>query len=95
MCMLKNADGTNKVISGNENNKCMWKYPTDVPNRVKTRLKAKNEPPVGYKEVDKYFATKYFIPGWVVGKEGRFFCAIKFFLEYTMLKYIYKRCIYV
>ena len=70
MCMLKNADGTNKIVSGNEKyivptNKCMWKYPTDATNRVKTRLKAKNEPPVGYKEVDKYFATKYFIHGWL------------------------------
>ena len=31
-CMLKNADGTNKIISGTEKyimppDKCMWKYP--------------------------------------------------------------------
>ena len=65
-CMLKNADGTNKIISENKKcivltNKCMWKYLTDVLNGVKTRSKANNEPIVCYEEVDKYFATKYFI----------------------------------
>ena len=65
-CMLKNADGANKIISRNKKcivptGKCMLKYPTDVPNRVKTRSKIKNEPTVGYEEVDMYFATKYFI----------------------------------
>ena len=61
-----NADGTNKVITGKEKcitptDKCMWKYPFDVPNRVKTISETKNEPTVDYKEVDKYFAAKYFI----------------------------------
>ena len=65
--MLKNADGTNKIISGNE------KYPSDVPNGVKTRSKANNEPNVVYEEVDRYFATKYSIHRWVMGKEDRFF----------------------
>ena len=51
----------------------MWKYPCDVPNRVKTRLKAKNEPIVGCEEVDKYFAVNYFIHRWVVGNKDRFF----------------------
>ena len=41
--------------------KCIWKYPSDVPNGMKTRPKANNEPNVGYEEVNKYFATKYFI----------------------------------
>ena len=73
-CMLKNADGTNKIISATEKyimptNKCMWKYPSDVPNGVKTRSKANNEPTAGYEEVEKYFATKYFIHRWVMGKE--------------------------
>ena len=72
--MLKNADGTNKIISATEKyimptNKCMWKYPSDVPNGVKTRSKANNEPTAGYEEVEKYFATKYFIHRWVMGKE--------------------------
>ena len=48
-CMLKNADGTNEIISGNKKcivptNKCMWNIKTDVPNGVKTRSKTKNEP---------------------------------------------------
>ena len=65
-CMLKNTDGTNKVMTGMEicitpTDKCIWKYPCDVPNRVKTRSKTMNEPTVGYEEVDKYFTTKYFI----------------------------------
>ena len=77
-CMLKNADGANKIISGNEKciaptDKCMWKYPTDVPNGVKTRSKAKSEPTVGYEEVGKYFATRYFIHRLVMGKEDHFF----------------------
>ena len=41
--------------------KCMWKHLCDVPNGVKTRSKAKNEPTVDYEEVDRYFAVKYFI----------------------------------
>ena len=77
-CVLKNVDETNNIISENEKytvptDKYMWKYPTDVPNVVKTRSKAKNASTVGYEEVDKYFATKYFIHQWVMGKEGRFF----------------------
>ena len=48
-------------------------YLTDVLNGVKTRSKAKNEPTVGYEEVDKYFATKYSIHQWVLGKEDHFF----------------------
>ena len=81
-CMLKNADGTNKTISGTERcimptDKCKWKYPSDVPNGVKTRPKANNEPTVGYEEVDKHFATKCFIHRWVTGKK-MFFCTIKF-----------------
>ena len=77
-CMLKNADGTNKIISGNEKcimptDECLWKYPSDVPNGVKTRSKANNEPNVVYEEVDRYFATKYSIHRWVMGKEDRFF----------------------
>ena len=76
--VLTNADGTNNIINENEKyivptDKCMWKYPTDVPNVVKTRSKAKKESTVGYEEVDKYFATKYFIYQWAMGKEGRFF----------------------
>ena len=44
--ILKNADGSNKIISGNGRcivpiKECMWKYPTDVANGVKTRSKAK------------------------------------------------------
>ena len=65
-CMLKNADGTNKIIGSTEKcliptDKCMWKLPYEVPNGVKTRSRAKNEPTVNYEEVDRYFATKYFI----------------------------------
>ena len=65
-CMLKNADGTNKIITCTDKcisptDKCMWKCPCDVPNGVKTRSKTKNEPTVDYKEEDKYFAAKYFI----------------------------------
>ena len=76
-CMLKNADGTNKIISGTEkcimpNDKCMWKYPSDVPNRVKTTSKANNESTAGYEEVDKYFATKYFIHQWATREKDRF-----------------------
>ena len=52
-CMLKNSDGTNKIITGTEKcitptNTCMWKHPCNVPNGVKTRSKAKNKPTVGY-----------------------------------------------
>ena len=49
------------------------KYPWDVPNVGKTRSKDKNEPTVGYEEVVKCFAIKYFIHRWVMGKENRFF----------------------
>ena len=70
-CMLKTEDGTNKIISGSEKcimptDKCIWKYPSGVPNGMKTRSKANNGPTVGYEEVNKYFATKYFIHRWVV-----------------------------
>ena len=70
-CMLKTEDGTNKIISGSEKcimptDKCMWKYPSGVPNGMKTRSKANNGPTAGYEEVNKYFATKYFIHRWVV-----------------------------
>ena len=63
--MLKNADGTNKVITSmgtfiTPTDKCMCTL-CDVPNRIKTRSRAKNEPTVGYEEVDKYFAVKHFI----------------------------------
>ena len=53
--------------------KCMWKHPNDVLNRLKTRSKTKNEPIVGYGEADRYFAIKYFIHRWLMGKEDRFF----------------------
>ena len=52
--------------------KCMWKHLCDVPNGVKTRSKAKNEPTIDYEEVDRYFAVKYFIHLWVMGKEDSF-----------------------
>ena len=76
--MLKNADGNNKIITGTEKfiiptNKCMWKCPNDVQNGVKTRSEAKNELTVDYKEVDKYFAVKYFIHRWAMGEEDNFF----------------------
>ena len=51
----------------------MWKHPNDVPNGVKARSKTKNEPAVSYEDLDRYFAFKYFIHRWVVGKEDRFF----------------------
>ena len=51
----------------------MWKHPNDVLNRLKTRSKTKNEPIVGYGEADRYFAIKYFIHRWLMGKEDRFF----------------------
>ena len=93
-CMLKNADGTKK-ITGTEKcitptDECLWKYPNDMRNRVKTRSDAKNELTVDYKEVDNYFAVKYFIHQWIMGKEDRFFCKIKFIRQYIMFKYIYK-----
>ena len=77
-CMLKNVDGTNKIMTGKEQcitltDECMWKHPNDVPNRVKARSKTKNEPAVSYEDLDRYFAFKYFIHRWVVGKEDRFF----------------------
>ena len=77
-CMLKNADGTNKIIIGTEQcitptDKCMWKNRNGVPNRVKTRSKTKNEPTIDYEEVDRYFVVKYFIHRWVMGKKDRFF----------------------
>ena len=76
--MLKSAGGTKKIITGMEKcitptNKCISKYPWDVPNVGKTRSKDKNEPTVGYEEVVKCFAIKYFIHRWVMGKENRFF----------------------
>ena len=56
-CMMKNANGTNKIIIGIDKfitltDKCMWNYPCDVPNGVKTRSKTKNEPTADYKEVE-------------------------------------------
>ena len=56
--MLKNENGANNTISGTDKcimptDKCMWKYPSDVPNGVKTRSKANDESTVGYGEVDK------------------------------------------
>ena len=48
-------------------------YPSGVPNEVKIRSKANDEPTAGYEEVEKNFATKYFIHRWVMGKEDRFF----------------------
>ena len=75
--MLKNENGANNTISGTDKcimptDKCMWKYPSDVPNGVKTRSKANNESTAGYEEVEKYFATKYFINRRVMEKEDRF-----------------------
>ena len=63
-CVLKNADGTNNIITGTEQcitptDKCMWKHPNNVPNGVNTRPKTKNELTVGYEKVDRYFAVKY------------------------------------
>ena len=43
-----------------------------MPNGIKTRSRAKNEPTVGYEEVDKYFAVKHFIRRWVMGKKDGF-----------------------
>ena len=42
-CMLKNIDGTNKIVDSTEKcivptDKCMWKLPIDVPNGVKLKL---------------------------------------------------------
>ena len=73
-CILKNADGTNKTIGSTEKrliptNKCKWKLPYDIPNGVKTRSRAKNEPAVSYEEVDRYIATKYFIHRWIMGRD--------------------------
>ena len=77
-CMLKNVDRCNKIITGAEQcitptDKGMWKHPNDVPNRVKTRSKTKNEPTSSYEEVYRYFVVKYFIYQWVMRKEDRFF----------------------
>ena len=63
-CMLKNADGTNNIITGTEQcitptDKCMWKHPNNVPNGVNNIPKTKNELTVGYEKVDRYFAIKY------------------------------------
>ena len=76
--MLKNINRTNKIITNTENcitptDQCLWKHPNDVPNGVKTRSKTKDEPTVGYKEVDKYFTSKYFIHRWIMGKDDTFF----------------------
>ena len=75
--MLKNADGTKKITGTDKcitpTDKCMRKYPNDILNRVKTRSEAKNELTVDYKEVDKYFAVKYFIHQEVTGKKDHLF----------------------
>ena len=88
-CILKNADGSNKIIFRTDKcvtptDKCMWKYPWNVPNGVKTRSKTKNGPTVGYKEVNNYFAAKYFTHRRFMGKEDRFFCEINIIWEYTI-----------
>ena len=77
-CMLKNAGGANKIINNTENcitttDQCLWKHPDDVLNGVKTKPKTKDDPTVGYKEVDKYFASKFFIHRWIIGKDDTFF----------------------
>ena len=56
-CFLKNADGTNRIIAPGEKclvatDKCFWKDPSDVVNRVKTRSQVKNEPAVEFKTFD-------------------------------------------
>lgn len=57
-CYYKNADGTNKLIASGENclsrtNMCFWKDPSDVPSGIKTRSCMRNEPNIGFREVDK------------------------------------------
>ena len=62
-CFTKNRGGTNKLIE--KVGKCLtpannpfWKYPEDVPNRVKTRSQQKNLKKVTNTLYYKYFKQK-------------------------------------
>ena len=62
-CMLKNKDGTNKLIEKGKS--CIyrtanpfWKYIEDIPADVKTRSQAKKQKKVKKSDFDKYFKQK-------------------------------------
>lgn len=61
-CMLKNADGTNRIIDAGEKclvmaRKCFWKDPSEV----KTRSQTENEPNIDYKMFDNYHVKREWI----------------------------------
>ena len=75
-CMLKNADGTNRIIAADEKClvptcKCFWKGSCNVKHGVKTGSRAKNEPTIDCKAFDNYRAKKEFTDRWVLGKEQK------------------------
>ena len=56
--------------------KCMWKYPSGVPNGVKTRSKANNEPTTGMKKLSSISLPNTSFIDWSWKK--KIFCTIKF-----------------
>ena len=65
-CMLKNAEGTNRIIDAGEKclvmtRKCFWKDPSDVKNKVKTRSQTENEPNIDYKMFNDYHIKREWI----------------------------------
>lgn len=75
-CMLKNADGTNRIIAADgkclvPTCKCLWKGPCNVKHGVKTVSRAKNEPTIDCKAFEDYRAKKEFTDRWVLGKEQK------------------------
>ena len=62
-CFYKNADGTNKINKAGEKclvptDECFWKDPCDIKHGVKTRSRAKNEPRVTLKDLNRYYNEK-------------------------------------
>ena len=73
-CFPKNTDGMNKIIAKGDKclvptNKCFWKDPSDVKNRVETRSQTENKPTVDYKTIDGYCVKRKWIDRWVLGKK--------------------------
>ena len=65
--LLKNADGTNKIIAAGDKclvatGKCFWKDPSDVKHGVKTRSREEDyDRYASYEDYDRYIMRNEFI----------------------------------
>ena len=76
-CMIKNADGTNKLIGPGRKclvptDECFWKNPWNAKKcQMKSRSRTKKEPTVSIKDYKTYMQQRQWIDHWVLPIERK------------------------